>query len=130
MTLTINEPIRFENPTHSVLPGNIDVWNRADTFTDVGVSAFPEPAPSSGRRSFEQERQAFRRMLPMLLARRAGEFVAVAGGEVVDHDTSRRVLLRRYFQVESRRSVPVYVGYVGPAKAARQVSPLRIRRSA
>lgn len=43
----------------------------------------------------EREAAALERMLPELLATRAGEYVAVRGGRVIDHDADEFALARR-----------------------------------
>ena len=125
-TLTVNEPMRSELPAETASAGRVVV--SAHSYTDADRSIWPPPPVPEA--SFESERAAFRLLLPMLFSVHPGEFVIVSGGVVVDHDRSRRTLLRRFFSDPARATVPVYVGFVGPARVARQVSPVRVRRGA
>lgn len=124
MPLVMNEPMRFASrgDTHVVLPRPY----RADTFTTVS-SSYPSAAPMTAPSSYAIEREAFRAMEPMLMARHAGEFVAIKGGQVVDHDRSRRALARRFFGAHG--NVPVCIAFVGPQRVLRQATPFRARRA-
>jgi len=97
--------------------------NRADTFVSWH-SAFPEPILKTAPRTFDDEKQSFQSILPMLNSRYPGEYVAIARGTVVDHDRSRLQLARRFF---SRFNEPVYIGFVGQHDVVRVPTPF-IRR--
>jgi hypothetical protein len=79
-------------------------------------------------RTFADERTAFRESLPRLLSEYAGEWVAVSGGQVIEHHRDRKVVTRRFF--EGRTRGPVYIGFVGRQPPARQASPFRAQRRA
>lgn len=116
---TTNEPIRSNYPgdTHRV---ELTWRQRGDTFT-IGVASWPAsgPAPHSS------DREAFKAMLPMLVARHAGEFVAIKDGQPVDHDRSRRALAQRFFAQHG--DVAVYMPYIGSRRILRQATPFRTR---
>jgi hypothetical protein len=66
----------------------------------------PASTPSKGEREYE----AFRRLLPGLLATHRGQYVAVHEGQVVDADEDDISLVRR---VHARVGyVPIHVGLV------------------
>jgi hypothetical protein len=119
VTVVVNYPVSLAS---SGLEG-------ADCHSYVSINPFIDESPSHSRTmAYEQERHAFQRMLPQLLREHPGEFVAISGGQVVDHDRSQRELARRYFGQGHRG--PVYMGFVGPAREARQLTPFRTRSSA
>jgi hypothetical protein len=60
---------------------------------------------------FEREKSAFTRLLPTLMPRYEGQFVAVHDGIVVDSDRSSSELVRRFFRQFG--DTHVYIGYVG-----------------
>ena len=84
----------------------------------------PAPAP----RTFADQRDAFRAMLPMLRSRFPGQYVAISGGKVVENGPSRREVTRLFFQRYQKG--PVYIGFVGPKRIIRQGSPFRSRPDA
>ena len=98
----------------------------ADTF--IAASYFPPVSHGSGRRTFLDEKNSFMSMLPTLRWRHPGQYVAVAGGQVVEGGASRNEVTRRYF--DGHRRGPVCIGFVGPRKAVRQLSPFRARPNA
>jgi hypothetical protein len=59
---------------------------------------------------WEQERQAFRRMLPELLKSHPGQYVAVHEGRVVDSGGDKVTVAWRAY--EKYGYVPIYVGLV------------------
>jgi hypothetical protein len=75
------------------------------------------PEPSKG----ERECQAFRRLLPQLLATHRGQYVAVHDGQVIDSDTDDIALIQR---VHARIGyVPIYVGLVTDQPLVGRVPP-------
>ena len=60
---------------------------------------------------FEREKSVFIRLLPTLMQRHEGQFVAVHDGVVVDSDRSSSELVRRFFGRFG--DTHVYIGYVG-----------------
>ena len=126
MTTTTNEPISKGNT------GLLGFERKADTFLlrtfwdQYAVSL--EAALLSPARTFADERETFRSALPMLFARHAGEWVAISGGQVVEHDLDRKAVTRRFFQNRTRG--PVYIGFVGSSPTIRQATPFRARRRA
>lgn len=126
MILTMNHSVQSQNTMTGVARG---LWFRSDTY----VSCMPyvrldTVAPRSAPRTFADEKAAFADLLPFLIARHPGEYVAVSGGNVVEHGPSRAVVTRQYFQ--GGRRGPVYIGFAGPKRTARQLSPFRSRRNA
>jgi|SRR5712691_3525570 len=124
MTMTItttNEPIGTESTS---LKGPL---LRADTFIS-GYILFPQTGPTASGRTFQDEREAFALLLPELGARHPGEWVAISGGAVAEHDRDRKVVTLRFFQ--NRNRGPVYIGFVGRNPGIRQATPFRAQRRA
>jgi hypothetical protein len=67
-------------------------------------------APHSETTEFEKEQNMFQRLLPKLLRKYAGEYVAVFGGRVLDHDKDDSVLAARIF--EKVGDADFYIGRV------------------
>ncbi len=102
-----------------------------DVYADqLGInSAYPAPREAEpGRRSFEDERETFNALLPVLWARYPGQYVAIYGGNIIGAGISRHDVTRRFF--EEHKSGPVYIGFVGPRRVIRQSSPFRSRSDA
>jgi hypothetical protein len=74
--------------------------------------------------AFEREYAAFLTLLPHLESRFRELFVAVHRGSVVDSDTSRSDLVKRFFARFG--DVPVYIGYVGQPAVGYQLTPFQI----
>lgn len=120
-TVVMNEPIRSDRTA---------VDSRSFIAALIAVPAAPVPArylTAFRTRSFADEKAAFEALLPALLIEHPGEHVAISQGRVVQHGTSRREVIRRFFATATG---PVYVGYVGPSRAVRQLSPFRTRQNA
>ena len=67
---------------------------------------------SEAQRAMEQEAEAFRRLHPDLLATISGEYAAIYGGQLVDHDSDQLVLFER---IEARfPGLPVLIRQVRP----------------
>ncbi|MGH9891821.1 MAG: hypothetical protein ACREA0_07540 [bacterium] len=94
----------------------------ADVFLDLPVRFEPRKRPEI--EAFEREHVAFQSLLPRLEVTHGGRFVAVHRGAVVDADSRREELVRRFFARFG--DVPVYVGYVGEPPIAYQVTPFQI----
>lgn len=124
MTIVTNEPIQTESS------GVTALQFRADTFvnaTVVSLVVFPGPTRTTVR-TFADERESFNTMFPMLLSRYSGEWVAISGGQVIEHDRDRKAVTRRFFSDRTRG--PVYIGLVGLSSTVRQATPFRARRRA
>jgi len=124
MTLTItttNEPIETGSTS---LTGPL---LRADTFVS-GHILFHRTGPAASGRTFQDEREAFALLLPELRMRHPGEWVAISGGAVAEHDRDRKVVTLRFFQNWNRG--PVYIGFVGRNPRIRQATPFRAQRRA
>jgi hypothetical protein len=67
---------------------------------------------NESRRIIEQEAEAFQQLHPDLLRTMPGEFVAVHGGQVVDHDSNQVALYRRV--EEAYGGQPVLIRQVRP----------------
>lgn len=67
----------------------------SDLLAEVVVEAFPRFSVDPRRERMEQEEQAYMRQQDAILAEYEGMYVAVHGGEVVDHDTDETELVRR-----------------------------------
>lgn len=74
--------------------------------------------------AFEKEHAAFEELLPSLMTKYRGRFVAIHNGALVDSDPSRSNLVRRFF--ERFGDASVYVGYVGEAPISYQVTPFQL----
>ena len=121
MTVITNEPMRPAVSTDMTA-----FERRADTFVTWQMSVYPESSQGPGTtRTFEKA--TFRSMLPLLYSRHRGEYVAVARGEIADHDPVRAQLVRRFFSSPFSNN-PVYIGYVGPREVVRVPTPI-IRRT-
>lgn len=122
MTIITNDP--------AIDPVNTDstrLERRADTFISWW-SIFPEPISHPNvSRTFYDEKAVFLSMLPLLYSRYLGEYVAIAKGQIVDHDRSRLQLVRRFFA--NHTATPVYIGLVGPRDIVRIPTPFVRRRS-
>ena len=67
---------------------------------------------SEAQRAMEQEAEAFRRLHSDLLAAISGEYAAIYGGQLVDHDSDQLVLFQR---IETRfPGRPVLIRQVRP----------------
>lgn len=121
MTIITNEPVSTDSTS---LAGPLF---RGHTFV-AGYIFFPVRQPVSVARTFHDEREAFASLLPELTSRYPGEWVAISGGDIIEHDSDRKLVTRRFFQ--RRRHGPVYIGFVGPTPVIRQVTPFRARRRA
>jgi len=115
MTIITNDPVGRESTD---MPKELS--RRADTFVSWH-SAFPEPALRTAPRTFEDEKEAFLSMLPMLASRHPGEYVAISKGAIADHDRSRLQVVRRFFSRYT--GTPVYVGFVGQRDVVRVPTP-------
>lgn len=73
------------------------------------------------------ERATFRSMRGMLASRYPGEWVAMSGGQVVEHGADRKAVTRRFFSRAARG--PVCIGFVGSTPILRQATPFRARRA-
>jgi hypothetical protein len=76
------------------------------TETPIFEVRIPDPPPPD---KFEQERRAFRHLLPDLLKTHEGQFVAIHNGQVVDSGPDRLELVIR---VQARVQDGIYVGLV------------------
>lgn len=121
MMVILNEP--------AMTPVTIEAYRlqqRGDTFVRW-ARGNPEWGTALAPRNFFDERNAYLSLLPSLRASYAGEYVAIANGDVVVHGPSRRDVTQRFF---SNRRGPVYIGFVGPRRVVRQASPFRSRSNA
>jgi hypothetical protein len=78
------------------------------------LPAFEVHLPALPMSKGEREYQAFRRLLPALLATHAGKFVAVHEEKVVDSDTDDIALVQRVHA--NVGYVPIFVGFVADAQ--------------
>lgn len=67
----------------------------SDVLVDVVAEAFPRVYVSPDRERMEAEERAYERQRPTILAHYEGEYVAILGGEVVDHDVNEMELVAR-----------------------------------
>jgi hypothetical protein len=67
--------------------------------------------PSTEDLEFEQQKAAFKKIPPLILAQYQGQFVASRNGEIVDSDKTLAVLTRRIFAVSE--DVAVYITKIG-----------------
>lgn len=121
MTIITNDP--------AIAPIRVDASQlelRDNTFVRWERGS-PEWGTALAPRTFFDERDAFRSLLPALRFRHPGEYVAIANGDVVVHGPSRGDVTRRFF---ADRRGPVYIGPVGPRRVVRQASPFRSRSNA
>ena len=64
-------------------------------IAEAVAQPFPRLYTHPGRPAMEREMAAFETMFPELLVRYGGQFVAVYGGRLVDHDTDPTALVKR-----------------------------------
>lgn len=69
-------------------------------------------APHLEESAFQKEQHAFQRLLPKLLRKFCGEYVAVFGGKVLDHDKNDEALAERMFKKVG--DAEFYIGRVEP----------------
>ena len=67
----------------------------ADVLVDVVAEAFPPVYVHPQRAQMLEEQQAYERQREAILAQYEGEYVAVHGGKVVDHDVAEMELVKR-----------------------------------
>lgn len=67
----------------------------AELLVDVVAEAFPRVYVSPDRERMEAEQLAYERQLQEILPKYEGDYVAIHGGEVVDHDASEMDLVTR-----------------------------------
>ena len=84
------------------------------------------PGTAEPEYRYRLERAEFQRMLPELLRTHAGRFVMVHDGQVWGADTSRNVLVRRFF-AQHAGGTPVHIGFVGPRPVVHLPTPFRRR---
>jgi len=94
------------------------------------ASYFPPVAQHIGgaRRTYLDEKESFKAMFSTLQWRHPGQYVAITDGQIATFGPSRRVVTQQYFSM--RAHGPVYIGFVGPRKIVRQLSPFRTRPNA
>jgi hypothetical protein len=114
-------------PAMSAVTTDVSQLHRSDNTCIRWDRGHPEWGTALAPRSFADERTAFLSLLPSLGSRYAGQYVAIANGDIVVHGPSRHEVTRRFF---STRKGPVYIGFVGPKRVARQTSPFRSRSNA
>ena len=123
MTVITNEPVLTLSSGVAILQF------RTDTFlVTLPGSAIGFPQHEHSARTFADEKAAFGALFSMLRSRYPGEWVAVSGGQVVDHDADRKAVTQRFFSAPRRG--PVYIGFVGATPTLRQTTPFRARRRA
>jgi len=82
-------------------------FNMADTgFVLIGSTNLPPE-----EREFEEQKEAFENIPPLLLEQYRGQFVVAHGGEILDHDSDFAVLTRRFFKQHG--DMPVYMTQIG-----------------
>ena len=75
---------------------------------------------------FEAEKAAFERLEPGLMATHKGQYVAIRGGQMVDSDEDKMILITRVYETSGYG--PMYVHKVGePLHAAKILSPRIVR---
>jgi len=100
-----------------------DRTNRSDWQPlDVPVTSAQRERPEID--AFEEEYAAYQALLPLLAVTYRGRFVAIHDGLVVDSDTARSTLVRRFLQQFGDSSV--YIGYVGEVPISYQVTPFQL----
>lgn len=100
-----------------IIPGNLP--NTLEVF----VFDMVRPEDRVDIMLFEREKSAFTRLLPTLMPRYEGQFVAVHNGVVVDSDRSSSEVVRKFFRRFGDTNV--YIGYVGREEpVSYAVSPL------
>jgi hypothetical protein len=62
------------------------------------VKTMSKPSPRFAEESLAAERRAFERQRAQLMRRYPGEYVALSGGRVVDHDKQDEALAARMFR--------------------------------
>jgi len=117
----LNEPFTaryFKELVFGVSSGQLgkvgqSLVNKIEEFNtlDVFVVDVVQPEDHVDLILFEREKSTFTRLLPTLMPRYAGQFVAVHDGDVVDSDRSSSELVRRFFRQFG--DTHVYIGYVG-----------------
>ncbi len=117
LQLTRNEPICTDLPSSTT-----GVYRPYSAHTFVRMVSIPAATPQQ-RRSFNDERVAFEDLLPMLISQYPGQFVAISGGEIAARAATRREVVHQFFS--GGRVGPVYIGFVGPKRVVRQLSPFR-----
>jgi hypothetical protein len=94
--------------------------------TTITPSTFEVTVPTPEISKGEREFQAFRRLLPQLLATHAGKYVAIHEGQVIDTDTDDIALIRR---VHARIGyVPIHVALVTAKQTPVHVPHYREKR--
>jgi hypothetical protein len=66
-----------------------------DVLVDVVAEAFPAVYVHPQRERMLEEQAAYERQRDAILAQYDGQYVAVYGGEVIDHDADEMALVRR-----------------------------------
>ena len=67
----------------------------ADVLVDVVAEAFPPVYVHPQRTRMLEEQEAYERLRETILAQYEGEYVAIHGGQVVDHDREEMALVKR-----------------------------------
>lgn len=67
----------------------------ADVLIDVVASAFPAFYVHPQREQMEREQAAYERQREELLSKHEGQYIAMRGGVVIDHDRDEMELVRR-----------------------------------
>jgi hypothetical protein len=79
--------------------------SRQQDVADVLVEAIVLEEEKSGETAVDREEAAFRRLHPALRQQYAGQYVAIYGGELVDHDADQVALFLRMRQQYSDQFV-------------------------
>lgn len=66
-----------------------------DVVADVLAQAFPAVYVSPQRQQMEHEQQAYERLHGDLVRQYEGQYVAIHGGQLIDHDPDQSALVRR-----------------------------------
>lgn len=120
IVLTDNSPVKTDGTACRYHSPSVDTHvSRRHTFF--------LPAQPPVARSYDDEKQSFLSMLPVLRRSHPGKHVIIANGAVADSDESRRELVRRFFG--PARQLPVYIGFVGTRPVIKAPTPLIRRRS-
>jgi len=75
------------------------------------IGLLTEQQPTISEREFQEQKEAFQQIPPLLLEQYRGQFVASRNGNIVDSDSDLDSLVSRFFTRHG--DVPVYVTKVG-----------------
>lgn len=108
----MGEQVTLTIPTNLYRRASRIAQARQQDVADVLVEAIVLVEEAEGETAVDREEAAFRRLHPLLRQKYEGQYVAIYGGELVDHDTDQVVLFLRM-----RQQYPQQFIWIAPVRS-------------